>query len=76
VWQPLVSAPVRWHKFDVPTFEIGRVEVPVDPTHALGLHDAPRSIVDAYRLRRELSLTSTQAASPLLQRPYDLPIRA
>jgi Transcriptional regulator, AbiEi antitoxin len=54
VWQPLVSAPVRWHKFDVSTFEIGRDEVPVDTTHTLGLYDAPRSIVDAYRLRHEV----------------------
>ena len=54
VWQPLVSAPVRWHKFDVSTFEVGRDEVPVDSTHTLGLYDAPRSIVDAYRLRHEV----------------------
>jgi len=54
VWQPLVSAPVRWHKFDVPTFDIGRDEVRVDSTHALGLYDAPRSIVDTYRLRHDV----------------------
>ena len=54
VWQPLVSAPVRWHKFDVSTFEVGRDEVPVDATHTLGLYDPPRSIVDAYRLRHEV----------------------
>jgi len=54
VWQPLVSAPVRWHKFDVSTFDIGRDEVRVDDTHALGLYDAPRSIVDAYRLRHDV----------------------
>jgi predicted transcriptional regulator of viral defense system len=54
VWQPLVSAPVHWHKFDVSTFEIGRDEVPIDATHTLGLYDAPRSIVDAYRLRHEV----------------------
>lgn len=54
VWQPVVSAPVRWHKFDVPTFDIGRDEVRVDGRHALGLYDAPRSIVDAYRLRHEV----------------------
>lgn len=54
VWQPLVSAPVRWHKFDVPTFGIGRDEVRVDSTHVLGLYDAPRSIVDAYRLRHDV----------------------
>jgi predicted transcriptional regulator of viral defense system len=54
VWQPLVSAPVYWHHFGVSTFDIGRTEIKVDETHTLGLYDAPRSIVDAYRLRREV----------------------
>jgi len=54
VWLPLVSAPVRWHKFDVATFDIGRDEVRIDGTYALGVYDAPRSIVDAYRLRYEV----------------------
>lgn len=54
VWQPLVSAPVRWHKFDVSTFDIGRDKVSVDETYSLGLYDPPRSIVDAYRLRHEV----------------------
>jgi predicted transcriptional regulator of viral defense system len=53
-WQPVVSAPVRWHKFDPTTFDIGRTEIQVDDTYALGLYDAPRSIVDAYRLRRDV----------------------
>ncbi|HEX4059797.1 MAG TPA: type IV toxin-antitoxin system AbiEi family antitoxin domain-containing protein [Streptosporangiaceae bacterium] len=54
VWQPVVSAPVHWHKFDPATFEIGRTEIQLDDTYALGLYDAPRSIVDAYRLRRDV----------------------
>lgn len=53
-WQPAVSAPVRWHQFDVATFDIGRDEIDIDETHTLGLYDAPRSIVDAYRLRHEV----------------------
>lgn len=53
-WPPRLSAPVRWHLFDPATFDIGREEVPVDDIHALGVYNAPRSIVDAYRLRREL----------------------
>ena len=52
-WPPRLSAPVRWHLFDPATFDIGREEVPVD-ARALGVYNAPRSIVDAYRLRREL----------------------
>jgi Transcriptional regulator, AbiEi antitoxin len=51
-WQPVVSAPVHWHKFDRTTFEVGRSEVLLDASYALGLYDAPRSIVDAFRLRR------------------------
>ena len=54
VWLPVVSVPVRWHKFDAATFEIGRYEISVDETHALGLYDAPRSIADAFRLRHEV----------------------
>jgi len=52
VWQPVVSAPVHWHKFDPATFEVGRTEIQLDSTYALGLFDAPRSIIDAFRLRR------------------------
>lgn len=51
-WQPVVNAPVHWHKFDPTTFETGRTEVQLDGTCAIGLYDAPRSIVDAFRLRR------------------------
>jgi len=54
VWQPLVSAPVRWHQFDAATFDIGREQISVDETQSLGLYDPPRSIVDAYRLRHEV----------------------
>jgi predicted transcriptional regulator of viral defense system len=53
-WQPLTSAPVHWHQFDIPTFGIGRDKLSVDETHSLGLYDSTRSIVDAYRLRHEV----------------------
>lgn len=52
VWQPVVSAPVHWHKFDADTFDVGRTEMPLDGTYVLGLYDAPRSIIDAFRLKR------------------------
>jgi len=51
-WQPVVSAPVQWHKFDPATFGVGRAEIQLDGTYAIGLYDAPRSIIDAFRLRR------------------------
>jgi predicted transcriptional regulator of viral defense system len=53
-WPPRTSAPVRWHTFDRATFELGRSNISVDDTHALGLYNAPRTIVDAFRLRREI----------------------
>ena len=53
-WRPRTSAPVHWHTFDRATFELGRSEISVDGTHALGLYDAPRTLVDAFRLRREV----------------------
>jgi predicted transcriptional regulator of viral defense system len=54
VWQPRVSAPVHWHKFDVSTFNIGRDTIQLDEAYDLGLYNAPRSIVDAFRLRHEV----------------------
>jgi hypothetical protein len=51
-WQPVVSAPVHWHQFDPATFEVGGIGFLVDDTYALSLYDAPRSIVDVFRLPR------------------------
>ncbi|MBO0831514.1 MAG: hypothetical protein J2P28_10410 [Actinobacteria bacterium] len=51
---PAVSAPVRWHKFDTGTFEVGRGEIRVDSTHTIGLYNAPRTIVDMFRLRHAM----------------------
>jgi len=45
---------VRWHKFDRATFDVGRVEVAIDDQYRIGLYDAPRSIVDAFRLRHTI----------------------
>jgi predicted transcriptional regulator of viral defense system len=53
-WQPRTSVPVHWHTFDRATFDLGRSEIPVDDTYTLGLYNAPRTIVDAFRLRREV----------------------
>ncbi len=50
-WQPVVSAPVQWHKFAPATFEVGRATIQLDDRHAIGLYDAPRTIIDAFRLR-------------------------
>jgi predicted transcriptional regulator of viral defense system len=51
-WKPVVSAPVNWHKFDSATFNIGRSYIQLDESYSIGLYDASRSIIDAFRLRR------------------------
>jgi predicted transcriptional regulator of viral defense system len=65
VWQPVVSAPVHWHKFNVETFDVGRTRMRLDDTHAIGLYDAPRSIIDAYRLQ---SAIGPEVANEALRR--------
>lgn len=49
-WLPKLNAPVTWHKFARATFEIGRGSLPIDG-HRIGIYDAQRSIIDAFRLR-------------------------
>jgi len=53
-WQPVISAPVTWHKFAAPTFDIGRTTYRIDSEHEIGLYDAPRTIIDTFRLRHIL----------------------
>lgn len=53
-WQPVTSAPVTWHKFATETFDIGRTTHRIDSEHEIGLYDAPRTIIDAFRLRHIL----------------------
>lgn len=53
-WRPTVSTAVRWHRFDPTTFDVGRTEIAVDADYVIGLYDAPRSIIDAFRLRHTI----------------------
>ena len=48
---PRTTAPVAWHRFDEDTFDIGRDEITVHGKLMIGIYDARRSIVDAFRLR-------------------------
>lgn len=50
-WHPRLGPVIQWHSFDRATFPLGRTMVAVDDTTSIGLYDAPRSIVDSYRLR-------------------------
>lgn len=51
---PAVAAPVHWHSFDPGTYWIGRDTIDLDERTRIGLYDAPRSVVDVFRLRGEL----------------------
>jgi predicted transcriptional regulator of viral defense system len=48
---PRTTAPVTWHRFDDDTFALGREELTVHGDLTIGIYDATRSIVDAFRLR-------------------------
>jgi predicted transcriptional regulator of viral defense system len=49
-WLPRLGMPVTWHKFARATFDVGRESIAVDGRR-IGLYDAPRSIIDTFRLR-------------------------
>jgi predicted transcriptional regulator of viral defense system len=53
-WRPAVTTPVHWHRFDPSTFDVGRNKLRLDDDHVIGLYDAPRSIIDAFRMRHSL----------------------
>lgn len=46
-------APVRWHRFDPQTFDIGREALPLPAGRSIGITSPERTVVDAYRLRHE-----------------------
>ena len=76
-WRPQVDAIVNWHSFAANTFDVGRGSVQIDRDTSIGLFDAPRSIVDAFRMRSELgSDTAYEALRRWLRRmrsePADL----
>jgi predicted transcriptional regulator of viral defense system len=48
--RPTLTAPVAWHTFDRPTFDIGREQQPAGDGFRIGIYTAERSIIDAFRL--------------------------
>jgi hypothetical protein len=48
---PAIEAIVQWHHFEPSTFDLGRGQLTLDATTSIGLYDAPRSIIDAFRMR-------------------------
>lgn len=53
-WRPKLDVRIHWHSFDPTTFELGRESLALDATTNIGLYNAERSVVDAFRLRREV----------------------
>lgn len=52
---PASTGAIAWHHFDRPTFDIGRVQIPIPGTEQpIGIYSPERSIVDAFRLRGEV----------------------
>ncbi|WP_314176267.1 type IV toxin-antitoxin system AbiEi family antitoxin domain-containing protein [Streptomyces winkii] len=50
---PCVASPVAWHHFAAETFHIGREALRVGPEEEIGIYNAERCIVDAFRLRHQ-----------------------
>ncbi|AYY15115.1 hypothetical protein EF847_00145 [Actinobacteria bacterium YIM 96077] len=50
-WTPKTTVAVRWHHFDLATFDIGREALTIDSGRGIGLYSAERSIVDVFRMR-------------------------
>ncbi len=48
---PIVAAPVSWHRFAAETFDLGRETFAVGDSTRMGVYNAERCIVDAFRLR-------------------------
>lgn len=49
--RPVITAPVRWHSFDLTTFDVGRTDLRLDDQTSMGIYNPERSIIDAVRLR-------------------------
>ena len=62
---PTTTAPVTWHRFDIDSFDTGRMTLRVTDELSIGLYEPARSVVDAYRLRH---LYGTEQALQALKR--------
>jgi predicted transcriptional regulator of viral defense system len=49
--RPTTGAPVSWHAFSPDTFTIGRDTLQLPGGASIGIYNAERSIIDAFRLR-------------------------
>ena len=71
---PRTQAPVTWHTFAPDTFDIGRGDLTLTASMAIGLYDQERCIIDAFRLRHlEGTETAVEALRRWLRRPGTQP---
>jgi hypothetical protein len=71
---PRVAAPVRWHRFDGPTFHLGRGPLEVDAGRQIGLYSPERCLADAFRLRHTVGEdVAVEALKRWLRRPTSTP---
>ena len=49
---PALKEPISWHKFAPETFDLGREPLPLADEISMGIYNAERCLVDAFRLRR------------------------
>ena len=52
--QETSAAAYAWHSFDQRTFELGRDRRQLDEDTSIGLYSADRSVIDAFRLMRDV----------------------
>ena len=71
---PRTQAPVTWHTFALDTFDIGRDNLPLTGSTAIGLYGQERCLIDAFRLRHlEGTDTAVEALRRWLRRPGTQP---
>lgn len=73
---PKVRAPARWHRFREDDFDIGREFIEVDDGLRIGIYNAERSLIDAFRLRhQEGEELAVEALKRWLKRPGAAPAK-
>ena len=60
---PVVDGAIRWHRFDLDTFELGRERMQITgSTHEIGIYSPERTIADCFRLRSAVGYESARDA--------------
>ncbi len=72
--QPVAVAPIRWHRFQEDTFNLGRATMEIEPGLSIGLYSAERTLADVFRLmHREGSDLAYEALRTWLRAPTTTP---